>query len=48
MVHETMTESQIQEFEAERECNFATHSPIASRFRVSAFYQRNFAGMVLR
>ena len=48
MVHETMTESQIQEFEAERECNFAIHSPIAGRFRVSAFYQRNFAGMVLR
>jgi twitching motility protein PilU len=48
MVHTTMTESQIQEFEAERECNFAIHSPIAGRFRVSAFYQRNFAGMVLR
>lgn len=48
MVHSTMTEAQIQEFEAERECNFAIHSPVAGRFRVSAFYQRNFAGMVLR
>jgi twitching motility protein PilU len=48
MVHATMTEAQIQEFEAERECNFAIHSPIAGRFRISAFYQRNFAGMVLR
>ena len=48
MVHTTMTEAQIQEFEAERECNFAIHSPIAGRFRISAFYQRNFAGMVLR
>jgi twitching motility protein PilU len=48
MVHSTMNEAQIQEFEAERECNFAIHSPIAGRFRVSAFYQRNFAGMVLR
>ena len=48
MVHSTMTEAQVQEFEAERECNFAIHSPIAGRFRVSAFYQRNFAGMVLR
>lgn len=48
MVHSTMTEAQIQEFEAERECNFAIHSPTAGRFRVSAFYQRNFAGMVLR
>lgn len=48
MVHSTMTEGQVQEFEAERECNFAIHSPVAGRFRVSAFYQRNFAGMVLR
>jgi twitching motility protein PilU len=48
MVHSTMTEAQIQEFEAERECNFAIHSPVAGRFRISAFYQRNFAGMVLR
>ena len=48
MVHATMSEAQIQEYEAERECNFAIHSPIAGRFRVSAFYQRNFAGMVLR
>jgi twitching motility protein PilU len=43
-----MSEAQVQEFEAERECNFAIHSPVAGRFRVSAFYQRNFAGMVLR
>ena len=48
MVHSTMTEAQIQEFEAVRECTFAIHSPIAGRFRISAFYQRNFAGMVLR
>ncbi|MCB1691594.1 MAG: PilT/PilU family type 4a pilus ATPase, partial [Pseudomonadales bacterium] len=39
---------QVHEFESERECNFAIHSPVAGRFRVSAFYQRNFAGMVLR
>ncbi|MCB1646064.1 MAG: PilT/PilU family type 4a pilus ATPase [Pseudomonadales bacterium] len=48
MVHSTMTEAQVQEFESERECNFAIHSALAGRFRVSAFYQRNFAGMVLR
>tara|TARA_E500000331_G_C17263063_1_gene716044 strand:+ start:3170 stop:3889 length:720 start_codon:yes stop_codon:yes gene_type:complete len=48
MVHATMTEAQIQEFESDRECNFAIQSPIAGRFRVSAFYQRNYAGMVLR
>lgn len=48
MVHATMSETQIQEYEAERECNFAIQSPVAGRFRISAFYQRNFAGMVLR
>ncbi|MEJ6517915.1 MAG: PilT/PilU family type 4a pilus ATPase [Pseudomonadales bacterium] len=48
MVHSTMTEAQVQEFESERECNFAIHSATAARFRVSSFYQRNFAGMVLR
>ncbi|HIG42201.1 MAG: PilT/PilU family type 4a pilus ATPase [bacterium] len=48
MVHSTMTEAQAQEYETDRECNFAIHSPTAGRFRVSAFYQRNFAGMVLR
>jgi len=48
MVHGTMNEGQIQEYESERECNFAIHSNLAGRFRVSAFYQRNFAGMVLR
>lgn len=48
MVHATMSEAQIQEFEVERECNFAIHSPTTGRFRVSAFYQRNYAGMVLR
>ena len=48
MVHSTMTDAQIQEFEVERECNFAIQSQQAGRFRVSAFYQRNAAGMVLR
>lgn len=43
-----MNEKQVQEFEEERECNFAIQSDIAGRFRVSAFYQRNHAGMVLR
>lgn len=48
IVHSTMTEAQIQEFETDRECNFAIHSTTTGRFRVSAFYQRNQAGMVLR
>lgn len=48
IVQSIMSEKQVQEFEEERECNFAIHSEIAGRFRVSAFYQRNQAGMVLR
>lgn len=47
-VQSIMNEKQVQEFEEERECNFAIHSPTAGRFRVSAFFQRNHAGMVLR
>lgn len=47
-VQGVMNERQVQEFEEERECNFAIHSDKAGRFRVSAFYQRNHAGMVLR
>ena len=48
IVHGAMNEAQVKEFETERECNFAIHRPVAGRFRVSAFYQRNSAGMVLR
>jgi len=43
-----MSQSQKEEFEAENECNFAISSPGIGRFRVSAFMQRNNAGMVLR
>jgi len=43
-----MSKSQKEEFEAENECNFAISSPGIGRFRVSAFMQRNNAGMVLR
>ena len=35
-------------FQRDHECNFAITSPGLGRFRVSAFYQRNLAGMVLR
>jgi|TARA_Y100000310_G_scaffold324994_1_gene387749 twitching motility protein PilU len=48
IVQSQMNEKQVQEFEEERECNFAIHSSTSGRFRVSAFYQRNHAGMVLR
>lgn len=42
-----MTDDQRREFDTSRECNFAIASD-AGRFRVSAFAQRNQAGMVLR
>ena len=48
LVHSTMNEAQVEEFESDHECNYAIHSPVVGRFRVSAFYQRNQAGMVLR
>ena len=48
LVHSTMNEAQVEEFESDHECNYAIHSPAVGRFRISAFYQRNQAGMVLR
>ncbi|HEX7034583.1 MAG TPA: PilT/PilU family type 4a pilus ATPase [Pseudomonadales bacterium] len=43
-----MTRDQQATFTKERECNFAINTPGLGRFRVSAFYQRNLVGMVLR
>ena len=43
-----MTDEQRQEFQQKRECNFALSARGIGRFRVSAFYQRNLVGMVLR
>ncbi|APQ13247.1 twitching motility protein PilT [Pseudomonas oryzihabitans] len=43
-----MNEEQRQEFQQKRECNFAISARGIGRFRVSAFYQRNQVGMVLR
>ena len=43
-----MTESQRRDFAEQRECNFAISARGIGRFRVSAFYQRNLVGMVLR
>ncbi len=43
-----MNETQRAEFVATRELNFAISARGIGRFRVSAFYQRNLAGMVLR
>jgi len=43
-----MTPAQREEFEHHSECNFAISASGIGRFRVSAFQQRNHAGMVLR
>ena len=43
-----MTPAQKEEFIKESECNFAISASGIGRFRVSAFMQRNNAGMVLR
>ena len=47
-VHAVMNEQQRREFAEKHECNFAISARGIGRFRVSAFYQRNLAGMVLR
>lgn len=43
-----MDEAQRHEFATHHECNFAISAQGVGRFRVSAFYQRNQVGMVLR
>ncbi|MCQ2028149.1 PilT/PilU family type 4a pilus ATPase [Stutzerimonas zhaodongensis] len=47
-VHAVMNEQQRRGFTENHECNFAISARGIGRFRVSAFYQRNLAGMVLR
>ncbi len=48
MVRGVMNKDQRDVFDKEHECNFAINTAGLGRFRVSAFYQRNLAGMVLR
>ena len=48
LVISVMTPPQREEFEKTHECNFAIGLSGVGRFRVSAFYQRNQVGMVLR
>ncbi len=48
LVHGVMNKDQRDIFEKDHECNFAINTAGLGRFRVSAFYQRNLAGMVLR
>lgn len=47
-VCQVMTEEQREYFDRNNECNFAISATGIGRFRVSAFIQRNYAGMVLR
>jgi twitching motility protein PilU len=48
MVVGVMNQDQKETFAKEHECNFAINTAGLGRFRVSAFYQRNLVGMVLR
>ncbi|MGV2870977.1 PilT/PilU family type 4a pilus ATPase [Colwellia sp. E150_009] len=48
LVHNAMNEKQIRQFDEEKECNFAISIENIGRFRVSAFWQRDMAGMVIR
>jgi len=47
-VYAVMTKKQQHEFEETKECNFAITAKGIGRFRVSAFTQRDSAGMVIR
>ena len=48
IVHSIMDDKQLKEFEDTKECQFAIQRPNIGRFRVSAFIQKDDAGMVLR
>lgn len=48
LVHSIMSDNYKAEFAKTRECQFAISVPQLGRFRVSAFTQRDAAGMVLR
>jgi twitching motility protein PilU len=48
LVRAIMNDKQASEFDATKECNFAISLPGAARFRVSAFVQRDSAGMAVR
>jgi twitching motility protein PilU len=48
LVHALMNESQLADFQATHECNFAVSPQDIGRFRISAFMQQAKAGMVVR
>jgi len=43
-----MNDKQLKEFEETKECNFAIHPPGLSRFRVNAFIQQGYQGVIMR
>ncbi len=48
LVESSMNDKQRLEFNSDKECNFAISIDGIGRFRVSAFWQRDMAGMVVR
>jgi len=48
LVSDAMNDKQKKQFENEKECNFAIQIDDIGRFRISAFWQRDMAGMVVR
>jgi twitching motility protein PilU len=48
MVRQAMNARQLEEFETTKECNFAISVDGIGRFRVSAFWQRDWPGLVIR
>jgi twitching motility protein PilU len=48
LVHQAMTDAQKASFDSDKECNFAIAREDIGRFRCSAFWQRDQAGMVIR
>ena len=48
LVYDAMNEKQKKQFDNEKECNFAIEIEGIGRFRISAFWQRDMAGMVCR
>ncbi|MBL0711346.1 MAG: PilT/PilU family type 4a pilus ATPase [Colwellia sp.] len=48
LVEKAMNEKQVRQFNEEKECNFAISIDDIGRFRISAFWQRDMAGMVIR
>ncbi len=48
LVRSIMSDRQVRDFEATKECNFAINPPGIGRFRVNAFVQQGYSAAVLR